>query len=117
MALGQRSAARWRMLATSIAKALAPEIPMVQLCRRYGISRKTGYKWLERFETRGLEALVDESRWPDTSPVQTTADVAVEIIKLRQLHPTWRPRKLQRRRRNLNRQSARPSPPRPCAPR
>ena len=76
-------------------KALAREIPMVQLCRQYGISRKTGYKWLARFETGGLEALVDESRRPDTSPVQTTVDMAVEIIKLRQLHPTWGARKLQ----------------------
>ena len=78
-----------------VLKALAREVPMVELCRQYGISRKTGYKWIARFESGGLDALVDESRRPDTSPAQTTTEMTVEIVKLRQLHPTWGPRKIQ----------------------
>ncbi len=78
-----------------VVRALAREEPMVQLCREYGISRKTGYKWIARFESGGLDALADESRRPDSSPAQTTPELTVEIVKLRQMHPTWGPRKLQ----------------------
>jgi hypothetical protein len=45
-----------------VLRALAREKPMVQLCREYGISRKTGYKWSAGFESGGFDALVDESR-------------------------------------------------------
>ena len=51
-----------------VLRVLAKEAPMTELCRQYGISRKTGYKWLARFEKRGIEGLVDESRRPRTSP-------------------------------------------------
>ena len=69
-----------------VLRVLAKEAPMTELCRQYGISRKTGYKWLARFEERGIEGLVDESRRPRTSPLETTTEMTQEIIRLRQAH-------------------------------
>lgn len=67
---------------------------MVELCREYGISRKTGYKWLARFEETGIDGLVDESRRPLRSPAQAGNSLVVEVVKLREAHPTWGPRKI-----------------------
>ena len=77
-----------------VLKALAQEAPFSTVCRRYGISRKTGYKWLERFRERGLEGLIDESRRPLGSPFQTTSEIALEVIRLRKAHPTWGAKKI-----------------------
>jgi transposase InsO family protein len=79
-----------------VLKALAGEASIAELCRQYGISRKTGHKWIKRFRAKGVEGLLDESRAPDSSPLKTTAEAALEVIRLRQAHPTWGPRKLQR---------------------
>ena len=43
----------------------AEEWSFAELCRRYGVSRKTGYKWLQRYQADGLEGLQDQSRAPD----------------------------------------------------
>lgn len=53
------------------------------LCRFYGISRKTGYKWIHRFETLGAEGLDEKSRRPGHSPQQTPHVIRQEIIRLR----------------------------------
>ena len=45
-----------------------------QLCRRFGVSRKTGYKWLGRFAESGRAGLSDRSRRPHRSPEQTTVE-------------------------------------------
>ena len=79
-----------------VLKALAQEMPFRELCREFGISRKTGYKWLERFHERGFDGLVDQSTRPQNSPGRTTAEIAVEIIRLRQAHPTWGPKKIRK---------------------
>ena len=79
-----------------IVRALAQDVPFRELCREFGISRKTGYKWLERFHERGYEGLVDQSTRPETSPGRTTGEIAVEIIRLRQAHPTWGPKKIRK---------------------
>jgi putative transposase len=70
------------------------EVTMAELCRKYAISRKTGYKWLKRVETEGLAGLVDLSRAPHRHPNQLAAELEESIIALRQRHPTWGPRKL-----------------------
>ncbi|HEV8582502.1 MAG TPA: IS481 family transposase [Thermoanaerobaculia bacterium] len=67
---------------------------MTQLCEKHGISRKTGYKWAERFVQEGVEGLKDRSRAPKYSPRQTKPEVAVRLLELRRQHPTWGPRKL-----------------------
>ena len=67
---------------------------MAELCARFGISRKTGYKWLARFEAEGRAGLRDRSRRPHTSPQRIAADVAELLAAARMAHPTWGPRKL-----------------------
>ena len=67
---------------------------MQELCARFGISRKTGYKWWTRFVHGGLPALGDHSRRPLTLPTQLTGAVAALCVRARQAHPTWGPRKL-----------------------
>lgn len=67
---------------------------MSALCREYGISRKTGYKWLER--NRQGESLKDHSRRPLHSPNKIPAEIEARIVQARQEHPTWGARKLLR---------------------
>ncbi len=70
---------------------------IAELCRRFQISRKTGYKWLGRFARGGAALLVDQSRRPRRFPVITAAAVEAKVVALRHEHPTWGPRKLRRR--------------------
>lgn len=71
------------------------------LCRRFGISRKTGYKWLARYRSGGQEALADRSRRPHRSPGRTQESVVQQIVALRQKHRAWGGRKLQARLKRL----------------
>lgn len=73
-----------------------PDANISQLCRRYGISRPTGYKWLRRYRKQGLEGLADRSRRPHRSPNKTPDHVAAIIIKVRQRFPGWGARKIRR---------------------
>ena len=66
------------------------------LCVRYGISRKTGYKWLERYARDGLTGLLDQSRRPHHSPTATPAELCEALFALRRKHPTWGGKKLVR---------------------
>ena len=59
------------------------------LCERYQISRKTGYKILERFESEGLEGLRDRSRAPTDSPHQLSSAVVERVGAARHKHPPW----------------------------
>ena len=72
-----------------------------QLCRRYRISAKTGYKWLDRFGHEGSVGLYDRSRRPRHSPRQVPEAVEERVVALRRAHPSWGGRKLRRRLRNL----------------
>lgn len=69
---------------------------MSDVCQCFGISRKTGYKWLERYRTLGLEGLKERSRRPCHSPTKTQDAVEQQILKAREAHPVWGPRKLKR---------------------
>jgi transposase InsO family protein len=71
------------------------------LCRRYGISPTTGYKWLDRHAAGGREALLDRSRRPHRSPGRTDAALEARIVALRDRHPAWGARKLRRRLQDL----------------
>ena len=64
------------------------------MCRQSGISRKTGYKWLRRYNTSGLEGLVDLSRRPRSSPLQLSGDAVVALVKMHEGHDDWGPKKL-----------------------
>jgi transposase InsO family protein len=65
-----------------------------ELCREYGISRKTGYKWKKRFMEEGLDGLADQSRRPHASPNELDEDTVCRIVKLKHAHPSWGPAKL-----------------------
>lgn len=78
-----------------VAMVRVGQVNVSELCRRFEISRKTGYKWLER-ELAG-EALSDRSRRPRHSPRQTTPVCEQAIVELRQQHPAWGARKLHHR--------------------
>jgi transposase InsO family protein len=75
-------------------RALGEQISFSDLCREYGISRKTGYKWKERFVEQGLSGLVDQSRRPQSSPSGLDEQTVCRIVKLKQAHLTWGPRKI-----------------------
>ena len=66
-------------------------------CRQFGISRKTGYKWLHRYETSGLDGLINRSRRPRSSPLQLSGDVVVTLVELHEGHEDWGPKKLRAR--------------------
>jgi len=63
-------------------------------CMEYGISRKTGYKWLHRFESGGYPALFDQSRRPSSSPGQLSEGMVCELVKLKLAHKNWGPKKI-----------------------
>jgi transposase InsO family protein len=66
------------------------------LCRRFGISRKTGYKWLARADG-AAPALGDRSRRPKYSPRRTPAAMEASVVAVRAEHPCWGGRKIARR--------------------
>ena len=66
----------------------------LETCRAFGISRKTGYKRVHRFQARGWDGLGDFSRAPHQHPNQTGREVAERLIAARHEHPTWGPKKL-----------------------
>lgn len=66
----------------------------LDLCRAFGISRKTGYKRVQRFQGWGWDGLSDLSRAPRQHPNQTERAVTERLIASRQAHPTWGPKKL-----------------------
>jgi len=64
------------------------------LCREYGISAKTGYKWQERFLRDGAAGMVDESRRPRSHPESLGEEELCRIVGLKLAHPNWGPRKI-----------------------
>ena len=62
---------------------------MTELCARYGVSRKTGYKWLGRYDAQGRAGLWDRSHAPRQCPHKIAAEVARAICAARTAHPSW----------------------------
>jgi transposase InsO family protein len=67
---------------------------MSELCSEYGVSRKTGYKWLSRFREGGIAALADQSRAPHACPHRMSEEMERLFRQERGKHPYWGPRKL-----------------------
>lgn len=67
---------------------------MTELCDRYGISRKTGYKWAQRYVSEGIVGFQDRSRAPRSCPHRMAQETSEALLELRRSHPTWGPRKL-----------------------
>lgn len=77
-----------------VREALSGLYTMTELCARATISRKTGYKWLERYHAGGRPALGDQSRAPHHCPHRVSADLVALLCAARQKHTTWGPRTL-----------------------
>ncbi len=77
-----------------IEQCQAGEVTFVEACRQFGISRKTGYKRLQRFRSCGWDGLGDRSRAPRSHPNETPRAVAERLIAARLARPTWGPKKL-----------------------
>jgi len=77
-----------------VTDALSDRFTMTELCERYGVSRRIGYKWLARFNEDGKRGLVDRSRRPHTCPTQIRPALAELLCEFRRLHPDWGARKL-----------------------
>ena len=67
---------------------------MAVLCRRYGVSRKTGYKWRDRYAAEGAAGLAERSHAVHACPHATMPDAVDALCELRSRHPTWGPKKL-----------------------
>lgn len=80
-----------------------------ELCRRFGISSPTAYKWIKRFEEQGCEGLVDRSRRPLSSPAISSPEIEAAVIAVRTEHPAWGARKISWRLQHLGGPSVAPS--------
>lgn len=75
-------------------------VSVAELCRRFGISRETGFRYLRRYRAAGVAGLRDRSSRPHRSPRRTPPALETQILELRAVHP-WGGRKLARRLRDL----------------
>jgi transposase InsO family protein len=67
---------------------------MAEVCRQFGISRKTGYKWVHRYQAASVDGLTPRSRARHTQARQSPAAVEALVVALKGRHPTWGPKKL-----------------------
>lgn len=74
--------------------ALSDRFTMSELCARYGVSRRIGYKWLSRYDAEGRPGLRNRSRAPHHCPHAIAAELAALLVAEREAHPHWGARKL-----------------------
>jgi transposase InsO family protein len=77
-----------------IADYLRDSLTISELCALYSVSRKTGYKWIDRYLQQGPVGLEERSRQPHRSPNQTPEHIVAAFIELRTHHPSWGAKKL-----------------------
>jgi transposase InsO family protein len=90
----ETSAMEERMRFVSLAESGRFEI--VKLCRDFGISRKSGYKWIKRYREHGSEGMKDLSRSPKRVPGRTDEEVEALVVLERRRHPTWGAKKIEK---------------------
>jgi transposase-like protein len=67
---------------------------VTELCREFGISRKTGHKWLSRYRLDGRSGLEEKSRAPNDVPGKIELEIECAIVSERRVHPRWGPKSL-----------------------
>src|SRR5437879_5890450 len=77
-----------------IADFLRDALSLTELCALYGVARKTGYKWIDRYLRHWPAGLEERSRRPRRSPNQTSDEIVSAILAARRRHPTWGGKKL-----------------------
>ncbi len=79
-----------------VEEAINGDMSFKSLCREYGVSRVTGYKWLKRYqEAESVEALKDKSRRPLSSPLRTDLKIENKVLKLFEKYE-WGPKKIRK---------------------
>jgi len=64
------------------------------LCRDYGITPRTGYKWIQRYKEQGEAGLYERSRCPKHSPQKSSPEIEEAVLRVRSKHPSWGGRKI-----------------------
>jgi len=77
-----------------IADFLRQVLSVTELCDLYDVSRKTGYKWIDRYLRQGPAGLEERSRRPRASPNQTAQEIVAALLEARRRHPSWGGKKL-----------------------
>lgn len=77
-----------------IADFLRYDLSFTELCEQFNISRKSGYKWIERYAQEGPSGLTERSRRPHSCSHQTPEEIVQVIVEARQRHPSWGAKKL-----------------------
>lgn len=77
--------------------AISESVNTREVCRRFGVSPRTGYKWLKRYKLEGTAGLADKSRRPRYSPTHTSPDIEEAVLNMRLQHPVWGGRKIRAR--------------------
>ena len=85
---------RMEQRARFVLEALQGRFTMSELCYRFSVSRKTGYKWLARYHAQGVPGCEDRPRAPIRHPNATSDEVVARVLRARSKHPTWGPRTL-----------------------
>ena len=62
---------------------------LTELCREFGISRPTGYRWLERYREHGITGIEELSRRPKHSPRASADQIVEQVLALRKTYPDW----------------------------
>lgn len=76
--------------------ARAGGLSVSELCRRFGVSRSNGYKWLARYAAEGPAGLEERSRRPHVSAGRSLPETEARVVAVRQAHPAWGGRKIRR---------------------
>ncbi len=76
--------------------ACAEDVNFSALCRSFGISRKTGYKWVARYNQVGIDGLKERAPIAARIPHRTSQELVDAIVAVRKAHPFWGPRKLRK---------------------
>jgi transposase InsO family protein len=77
-----------------IADHLRETLSVTELCDLYRVSRKTAYKWIDRYLRHGPAGLQEQSRRPQHSPNETAEDIVQALLQARRRHPSWGGKKL-----------------------
>lgn len=77
-----------------VAECLEHQFSVRELCERYGISRKTGNKWLSRYRAEGPKGLANRSKAPHSCRHRTPDEIQDALLELRRRHPSWGAKKL-----------------------
>jgi putative transposase len=72
-----------------IADYLRESLSITELCGMYGVTRKTGYKWIDRYLRQGPAGLEERSRRPRRSPNETSEEIVAALLEARRHHPSW----------------------------